>query len=162
MYRKILLPLDGSETAQRALRHASGVARATDGEVVLVQVVDSEAQILAQTASATIEPLPAGPISVEIVHDAVEAQRQAARENLERAAQQLREDGVRAVSMQVLEGSAGDQITAAAAGLGCDLVVMATHGRSGIRRAILGSVADHVVRHTPGIAVLLVHPEGTS
>ena len=159
MYQKILLPLDGSETSHRALRHASGIARATGGEVVLVQVIDSEAQMLAQTATATIEPLPSGAITADIVHDAVEAQRAAAEENLERAAQQLREDGVTAITTQVLEGSPGDVITSTAAELGCDLVVMATHGRSGIRRAILGSVADHVVRHTPGIAVLLVHPE---
>jgi nucleotide-binding universal stress UspA family protein len=159
MYRKILLPLDGSEISTRAMRHASGIAQATGGEVVLVQVVDSEAQILAQTATATIEPLPAGPISANIVHDAVQAQRQAAEEILQQAAQQLREEGVQTVSMEILEGSPGDQITEAAARLGCDLVVMATHGRSGIKRAILGSVADHVVRNTPGIAVLLVHPE---
>lgn len=159
MYQKIMLPLDGSDTAHRAIRHASGLARATGGEIVIVQVVDSEAQILAQTATATIEPMPAGPISAEIVHEAVAAQRQDAEANLERAAQQLREDGVTRVSTQVLEGSPGEAITSAAATLGCDLVVMATHGRSGIKRAILGSVADHVVRHTPGIAVLLVHPE---
>ncbi|MDA0365263.1 MAG: universal stress protein [Chloroflexi bacterium] len=159
MYKKILLPLDGSDISRRALRHASGLARATDGEVVLIQIIDSEAQVLAQTTTATIEPLPAGPISIEIVHQAVEGQRLAAQETLDAAAQQLREDGIPTVTTEVIEGSAGDEITAAAARLGCDLVVMATHGRSGIRRAILGSVADHVVRHTPGIAVLLVHPE---
>ena len=48
---------------------------------------------------------------------------------------------------------------ATAADLGCDLVVMATHGRSGIERALLGSVADQVVRHARGFAVLLVRPE---
>lgn len=159
MYRKILLPLDGSEISHRALRHASGLARATNGEIVLVQVVDSEGQILSQTATATVEPLPAGPISADIVHDAVEAQREAARENLGQAAERLRNEGVNAVASEILEGSAGDEITAAAQRLGCDLVVMATHGRSGIKRAILGSVADHVVRNTPGIAVLLVHPD---
>lgn len=159
MYQKIMLPLDGSDVARAALRHASGVARATGGEIVLVQVIDSAAQILAQTASATIEPLPSGPISAEIVHEAVAAQREAAKATLEAAAQLLREDGVTALSTRVLEGSPGEVITSAAAELGCDLIVMATHGRSGIRRAILGSVTDHVVRHTPGIAVLLVHPE---
>lgn len=58
MYQKILLPLDGSDVSRRALRHASGLARATGGEVVLVQVIDSEAQVLAQTTTATIGPCP--------------------------------------------------------------------------------------------------------
>lgn len=93
------------------------------------------------------------------MQQAVAGQRLAAQENLDAAAQQLREDGTPTVTTEVIEGSPGDEITAAAARLGCDLVVMATHGRTGILRAILGSVADHVVRHTPGIAVLLVHPE---
>lgn len=159
MYKKILLPSDGSETSRRALRHASGVALATGAEIVAIQVIDSEAHVFAQSSATSIEPLPAGPISAEIVHEAVEGQRQAAQENLDAVAQQLREDGVTTVGTEVIEGSAGDEITAAAERLGCDLVVMATHGRTGIRRAILGSVADHVVRHTPGIAVLLVHPE---
>jgi nucleotide-binding universal stress UspA family protein len=42
---------------------------------------------------------------------------------------------------------------------GCDLVVIATHGRSGLRRVVLGSVADHVVRHAHGAAVLIVRSQ---
>lgn len=42
--------------------------------------------------------------------------------------------------------------------LGCDAVVMATHGRTGLRRALLGSVADHVVSHLVGTPVVVVRP----
>ena len=41
----------------------------------------------------------------------------------------------------------------------CDLVIIATNGRSGLGRALIGSVADHVVRNTPTAAVLVVHPQ---
>ncbi len=71
--------------------------------------------------------------------------------------QELIEAGVGAVEVAIREGRPTEEIEAAVRELGCDLVVMATHGRSGLRRAVLGSVADHVVRHTPGAPVLLVH-----
>ena len=61
------------------------------------------------------------------------------------------------VSIEVAEGVPGDAVVEAAQRLGCDLVIMATHGRSGLGRAVLGSVADHVVRHVHS-AVLLVRP----
>jgi nucleotide-binding universal stress UspA family protein len=160
MYRKILLPLDGSELAHRAMRHAVELARLADAELVLLQVVESEAQVIAQTTPATIEPIPGtGAVSAEVVHEAIAEQRRAATANLEASAQTIRGAGVKRVSFELAEGAAGEAIVDAAVRLGCDLVVMATHGRSGIKRAILGSVADHVARHTPGIPVLLVHPE---
>jgi nucleotide-binding universal stress UspA family protein len=159
MYRRILLPLDGSELSKQAIPHAAMLAGATDAEVILLQVIDSEAQIIAQSTPATIEPVPAGRITVEIAHEAVEGQRQAAQANLDSAMQELKAAGVERVVTEVAEGSPGEVIADAAQQLGCDLVVMATHGRSGFKRAILGSVADHVARHTPTSAVLLIKPE---
>jgi nucleotide-binding universal stress UspA family protein len=160
MYDKILLPLDGSELAHRAMRHAVELARLSGGEIVLLQVIESEAQIIAQTTPATIEPLPgAGTISAQVLREAIDEQRRVATANLEASAQTIRDAGVKRVSIEMAEGSAGDAIVNAAKALNCDLVVMATHGRSGIKRAILGSVADHVARNTPGIPVLLVHPD---
>ncbi len=160
MYRKILLPLDGSELAHRAMRHAVEIGRLAGAEVVLLQVVDSEAQVIAQTTPATIEPIPGtGSVSAEVVHEAVAEQRRIAAANLEASAKTIRDAGVGSVSTELVEGAPGEAIVEAAKRLGCDLVVMATHGRSGLKRALLGSVADHVARNTPGIPVLLVHPE---
>ena len=67
----------------------------------------------------------------------------------------LREAGVRAVGTLVVRGEPGPAIVSVASRLECDLIVMSTHGLSGLKRAVLGSVADHVVRHAPEIAVLL-------
>jgi nucleotide-binding universal stress UspA family protein len=159
MYRKILLPLDGSELAHKAMEHAAELARLTGAGIVLLQVVESTAQLIAQTTSPTLEAIPAsGAVTAEVVQEASEEQHRAAAQNLEAAAKALRDSGVTDVSVEVVEGAPGEAITEAASRLGCDLIVMATHGRSGWKRAILGSVADHVVRHSPGASVLLVHP----
>jgi nucleotide-binding universal stress UspA family protein len=159
MYRRVMLPLDGSDLAKQALRHAIMLATAGSSEVVLLQVIDSEAQIIAQTTPATIEPIPAGRITAEVAHEAVEGQRQAAVANLQSAEADLKAAGIERVVAEIVEGPPGEAIADAAQRLGCDVIVMATHGRSGLRRAILGSVADHVVRHTPTSAVLLVKPD---
>lgn len=159
MYQKIMLTHDGSETASAAFSHAASIASALDAEVIVTQVVDSVQQVLSETAPTTIEPMPAGRISAEIAEQSVAAQRAAAQQNLAAVAQRLQEAGVTNVSTVVLEGSASHAICAAVVDLNIDLIVIATHGRSGIGRVLLGSVADYVIRHTPSAAVLVVRPE---
>jgi nucleotide-binding universal stress UspA family protein len=151
-----MVTLDGSELSRAALPHASTVAKSAGAAVVVTQVIDSVAQIMSQLAPATIEPLPAGAITAELAEESVAGQRAAAQENLDRAAAQLRADGIASVSTLVVEGRAGEAIVEAAAAQGCDLIVLATHGRTGLGRALLGSVAEHVSRHAQHAAVLLV------
>lgn len=158
MYSKIMLTLDGSDLSRQAIPHAVGVAKATGAEVLLAQVIDSEAQMLSQASGVTIEPMPAGRVNAEIAAEAVQAQREAAQEHLDGAKAEIEGQGVSTVSTVVLEGEPGYAIVEAVAELGVDLVVMATRGRSGFKRAVLGSIADHVVRNTPSAAVLLVRP----
>ena len=157
MFDRILLPTDGSALSESATGHAAALAEKFGATVIALQAVDSEAQIIAHTAPATIEPLPSGQITAQIAHEAVEGQREKARENLDRVAGLLRERGI-TTETSIVEGGPGDAICAAVEALDCDTVVMATHGRSGFRRAVLGSVADHVARNTPTAAVLLIRP----
>jgi nucleotide-binding universal stress UspA family protein len=161
MYEKILLPLDGSELSHQALPHVGALANAFGAQVLLLQVVDSVAQIIAETTPATIEPIPSGELTVEIAESAVEGQRAAAQANLEDGVDRLVAAGVdRArVTTLVIEGQPAHAITEQVKEHGCDLVVIATHGRSGLGRVLLGSVADHVARHTPNAAVLLIRPQ---
>jgi nucleotide-binding universal stress UspA family protein len=161
MYKKILLPLDGSDLSHQAIPHAVELAKGLGAEVVLLQVIDSVAQIIAETTPATIEPIPSGQLTVDIAESAVAGQREAAEANLAKAVGQFVAAGVPEgkVSMEVAEGPAAQTITDEVARLGCDLVIIATHGRSGLGRVLLGSVADHVARHTPSAAVMLVRPE---
>lgn len=158
MFSKILLPLDGSELSSQAVAHAANLAKKMDAPVVLLQVVDSEAQVMSQSSRYAIEPLRMGQVSAEAARRHVTAERRAAEENLGGAKTRLEEDGI-SVTAVIREGNPGEEIVEAATELGCDVVVMATHGRSGMRRAILGSVADHVARNTPNASVLLVKPE---
>ncbi len=157
MFSKILLPLDGSDLSSQAVEHAKALATATNASLVLLQVVDSEAQLISQASGITIEPLAMGEVTVDAARAAVAAQRAVAEENLNAAKAALESAGI-SVEAIVREGQPGDQIVDAVEELGCDVVVIATHGRTGFRRAILGSVADHVVRHTPTASVLLIKP----
>ena len=81
---------------------------------------------------------------------AVASQRAAATQNLEAARAQLATAGVQA-EVVIRDGNPGDEIVDSVKELGVDVVVIATHGRTGFRRAILGSVADHVARNTPRV-----------
>ena len=161
MYNKILLPLDGSDLSHQAIPHAIAVATGIGAQIVLFQVIDSAAHIISETTPATIEPIPSGELTVEIAESAVEGQRQAAQANLDAKKEQVVAGGIDAarVSTEVVEGTASQAIEEAVERLGCDLVIIATHGRSGIKRVLLGSVADHVARNTPGAAVLLIRPQ---
>ncbi len=158
MYRKILLTHDGSELAGNAVSHATALAKATGAEVVVLQVVDSVSQLMAQMTTGAIEPLPAGQVTVEIAEESVASQHADAEENLGAVKAALEAEGVQNVRVIVAEGRPQDAIIDAVNELDCDLVVMATRGRTGLGRALLGSVADHVVRNTPKAAVLLIRP----
>ena len=161
MYTKILLPLDGSDLSHQAIPHAIAVATGIDSEITLLQVIDSVAHIISETTPATIEPIPSGELTVEIAESAVQAQREAAQVNLAAATAKIVAGGIDAarISTEVVEGNASQAIEGVVERLGCDLVIIATHGRSGIKRVLLGSVADHVARNTPGAAVLLIRPQ---
>ncbi|MQA00253.1 MAG: universal stress protein [Dehalococcoidia bacterium] len=157
MYQKALLPTDGSGVAAEAVAHAARVV-GPDGTVLVVEVVDSVARILAQTTPAGFAYESMVGTSARLVEQAVEAQQREAERHMAEAAAALSAAGVKSVETLVLEGLPGDQLVKAAHEQGCDVVVMATHGRSGIRRFVLGSDADHVLRHLEGIPLLLVRP----
>ena len=158
MYQKILLTNDGSELAAAAVPHAATIAKATGAPLVLLQVIDSVVHVMTMMTPSTMEPMSSGEITDGIAEEAVTAQRQDAEQNLAKIREQLLAEGVTNVTAFVAEGQPGDAIVDTAAAQGCDLIIMATHGRSGIGRAVLGSVADHVVRNSHQ-AVLLVRPQ---
>lgn len=144
--RRILLPLDGSPFAEEALPLATGLVTELDAELVLVRAVPiSPSSIMA-------EPLPAS-----VANDELERDLAAAQEYLEQLAARLGRAGV-CVHRQARVGGAAAVVATVAREQGTDLTVMATHGRTGVRRALLGGVADAVLRRgdTP---LLLVRPQ---
>jgi len=144
MYEKILVPLDGSALAERAIRHAQEIARGTRSEILLMQAVNF--------------PVPVVPEAV-LMPDAkwlAEAKKEAA-QYLEGIATSLREAGMR-VRTLLDERPPADAILHIAAREEVDLIVMSTHGRGGLSRMLMGSVAESVFRATSR-TVMLVKPE---
>ncbi|HXF96282.1 MAG TPA: universal stress protein [Gemmatimonadales bacterium] len=134
MYKRFLVPLDGSKTAEAILPFVLEIAGPLDIEVALVRVV---------------VPIPPSVIegSREVVVEDVEARRAEAERYLDGLAAELRDRGVRVRTM-VRRGDPAVEIAAAARELEADLVAMTTHGRSGLGRLLFGSVAEAVLRTT--------------
>jgi nucleotide-binding universal stress UspA family protein len=148
MYQRILVPLDGSETARRGLKEAIGLAIEQKSTLHLLHVINDFPMLVALTSTAGLE---AAADKARLAGDAILAQAQAevdaSHVPCERA---LRE---------VIEGRAADIIVREAKEARCDLIVMGTHGRGGVRRLALGSDADLVVRHSPVPILLVRHPD---
>lgn len=148
MCETILVPLDGSPPAERALPYAEALARASGGRLVLVRAVPQLAR-------------PAGDRSYRTLAAAREAAAAEARAYLDGAVARLGERGVAARGAVPYEEEA-DGILAEARRAGADLIAMATHGRGGLGRWLYGSVAEAVIAATK-LPVLLVRawlPEG--
>ncbi|MGH2371760.1 MAG: universal stress protein, partial [Chloroflexota bacterium] len=137
-YRTILLPLDGSPLAERVLPYAATLAEASGATIVLLQVAVANLASRADAASGEVRV-------VDLAQEYL--------------------DGVKArfpkgvaVETAVVRGEANEAIVDASRSHHADLVVMSTHGRSGLGRWLYGSVADHVLRHV-AVPVLLVSAE---
>jgi len=140
-FTKVLVGTDFSDSAGRALERAVDVAERYGAQFHVMHV-----WALPHVAtSLVIDP------GFEW-HTPVE---QAARAQLDALMEQLRANGVEA-SSSLLGGVAWEQLVESIVTLGADLVVVGTHGRSGLHRALLGSVAERVVRHA-SVPVLTVH-----
>jgi nucleotide-binding universal stress UspA family protein len=149
MYGKILVPLDGSELAECSLEEVKKIGREGGAaEVILLRVVEpiapSDAFAWAQ-AGYTIA-------------DMHTRKRGEAQEYLSLAVENLKKAGIPARG-EVLDGRAAETIIDYAKGHQIDLIIISSHGRSGITRWAFGSVADRVVRHST-IPTLLVSAPG--
>ncbi|MCA9860534.1 MAG: universal stress protein, partial [Thermomicrobiales bacterium] len=144
--QKLLVPLDGSETGERALPWARAVA-GDHASIVLLEVMPVAMAVRS--------------IGGQIIGDAETIQagyRQIAEDQLNDAvAKWLPEQ--QNVSTEIAVGDPAEQIIDAALAQNAGLVVMSSHGRGAIGRFVSGSVADRVVRHAP-VPVMIVGPEG--
>jgi nucleotide-binding universal stress UspA family protein len=131
--KKILIPTDFSDCARRAEEGAVALGRALGAELILLHVA-VEVPLYNEGMSGLVNP-----------RAVYEAQRAWAENTLAARAAELRGMGVSARCV-IRSGVAVDEILALAAEEGCDLIVIGTHGRGGLSRFFLGSVADRVVR----------------
>jgi nucleotide-binding universal stress UspA family protein len=146
-FQRILCPTDFSPPARAALGVAADLARASAGKLILLHVwQDAGAYALLPEGAIVLQSL-----AVEIP---AEAERQLA--EWKRSAEQL---GAPSVVTRLVEGPAWARIVEAVAPEGADLIVMGTHGRTGLKHALIGSVAEKVVRHA-SCPVLVTRTEG--
>jgi nucleotide-binding universal stress UspA family protein len=149
-FRHILVPLDGSVLSETALGAAVALARINGAHVDLLQVVPQLPQPSVPQAPEAADPSPAG-------DELAEAARSLAEERLRQVARTFGALGIRARSRVVAGERVAEEILRETASLRADLVVMATHGRGGLERFVLGSVADKVIRGAR-VPVLAVRP----
>jgi nucleotide-binding universal stress UspA family protein len=138
---RILVPLDGSALAESALEQAAELAAQNGATLVLLRAAEAHTFPGADPTEA----------QVQVVREA--------EEYLAAVADRLRRDGRSKVETGVWYGSPAAAIVEAARLRRADLIVMSTHGRSGLGRLILGSVAESVLRGTP-VPILLLRAPG--
>jgi nucleotide-binding universal stress UspA family protein len=140
MYRRILVPLDGSKLAEQALPHAIAQARGFGASLVMLRVA---------------ETLPHSPGVSAADLDRIKKQTiEWAQDYLERVTAQVRDQGIQ-VESAIVEGRPNAEIIRFAESNSIDLIVLSSRGRSGFSRWLVGSVADRVVRGAR-VPVLLV------
>ncbi|HEY7636280.1 MAG TPA: universal stress protein [Gemmatimonadales bacterium] len=146
----ILVPLDGSPLAEAALEPAMALARACDVEIDLVQVIEP---LVFPTDS---QMLPAVGYDEKLTM----IRRDAANDYLNDIAERVRADGIKASSAAVLGVTVAEALLELAGPERYGIIAIATHGRGGLRRLALGSVADKLIR-AADIPVLVCHPSGS-
>lgn len=156
MYDKILVPLDGSEFAERVIAQVEPLAEKLGSALVLLQVTTAIEALIAETTpgmsgtgGVVMDPTPI-----------IEAEQASAAAYLDGVAARLRAKGLK-VEVEHSAGHAPTVIIERAHALGADLIAMTTHGRSGLGRIVRGSVAEEVLRHAqcPVLVVRLSGPK---
>lgn len=137
----VLLCTDGSELAQASLAEGLRVLAKPDRVVLAMAVAAVDPMVAFGTGIAGGVAM-----SAEEAQRVYDASMSASRAELEKAARELGLDNAEHV---LLAGSAGQEICALAESLPASVIVLGTRGHGGLRRAVLGSVSDHVVRHAP-------------
>jgi nucleotide-binding universal stress UspA family protein len=142
MYKRILVPLDGSELAKKALDHAEKLAETFDSEIILFQVVP-------------FMPIYGAPeLMTPFIVD--EKQKEAAERYLTNLSEELKKRGFKVTAKVKTGQQVAAEIIDFAKESGVDLIVMCTHGYSGITLWVLGSVAHKVLTRAETL-ILLIH-----
>jgi nucleotide-binding universal stress UspA family protein len=148
MYTRIVVGIDGSELANKALRHAVSLAK------------ENHAKLFAVTATESTVLLAAGAEGMganvgEIIADLEHVKANSAKATLAEAKTRASEQGVTIEGIHVASSTGADAIISTANLEGADLIVMGSHGRRGLGRLLLGSQAAEVLAHST-VPVLVV------
>ena len=143
MYKKILVPLDGSPLAEAVLPHAEALARSEGAEIVLLRVAVTPARYLFAHNPAE-------------GNNIIKMLEKEAKDYMKAEVSKLQDEGIKVTGV-TRDGAAPDTILEVAEETNADVIAMSTHGRSGVQRWLMGSVAEKVVHHAH-IPVMLIHP----
>src|SRR5215472_1545361 len=134
MYRHILIPTDGSELAEHGVAQGLALAKSLGAKVSVIFVVEPLSEMR-------------GPPFLDALATYVELRKEQARSALDRAADAAKQAGVSCETIQVENAQPHQAIIAAAEDKGCDLIVISSHGRSGLSLLLIGSVTNKVLTH---------------
>lgn len=154
MITKVVVCLDGSELAEQVIPYAADIARRFSGKLVLLQVIGMEG----------VPPIAGAPemavsgYTSEMVLEYEEIEEMRSREYLESVAERLSNEGVDVEWATPHGTSAAGTIIDYSLEHGVDLIAIATHGRTGLDRAVFGSVADRVIRESSR-PILVIRPK---
>lgn len=141
MYSHILVAVDGSDLASRALDHALKLAKALGSQVTIVTVTEPAALVgggYGAVAGTAYDPIP----------ELIEAQEQGAKALLAKAVETAKAAGIDAKTAYVSDSFPAEGIISTANNIKADLIVMGSHGRRGFGRLLLGSQTSNVLAHT--------------
>ena len=140
MYKHIMLPVDGSDLSMKALPQALGLAKALHAKITLI------------TAVMPYHTGITGPLTAEIVHEVEHIRDEAAKQPAEKLHQELlaraRAEGIECDSVVELSDNPYVAIIETAEAKGCDVIVMASHGRRGLDAVLIGSETVKVLTHS--------------
>ncbi len=144
MYKRILVPLDGSKLSEAVIPHVEIIAIGLNCEIILLHVIPM--------------PLPVfDPPTSPFDHNLLRNQEKDATRYLKDLCAKIELDEAR-VTYLVREGGVAETILEVADTMQADLIAMSTHGRSGPSRWLMGSITDRILRHSP-IPVLAIRPK---
>ncbi len=147
MFKNILIATDGSELAGKAVSNGLGLAKALQASVTIVTVTElwSAVEMASEIQSGHRQP----------IDDFEKRAAERAAEILSGAGASAKELGVACKTVHVPDQHPADGINATAEKEGCDLIIMASHGYRGVKKILLGSVANEVLAHAP--VPVLIH-----
>ena len=155
MFRRILVPIDGSATSRRGLDEAIALAKDQSAKIFLLHVVDERVV----TTSFDVPMY----VPANYVDDLLTALRKQGKRMLARAVARIRKSRIKVdtILVETMAGGVADTILAQARKCKADVIVLGTHGRRGVSRLVLGSDAEGVVGGSR-VPVLLVRSPGAA
>jgi nucleotide-binding universal stress UspA family protein len=156
MFNRILIPLDGSRFGSRAIKYAVELARRSESKIYLIQAVKPAVPMAGSIVSGSGENITATRTAIQIAQDEDKRNISKAKRYLQRKLREIKKQNID-ISCDVLFGNPALLIIGFARKHDMDLIVMTSHGKGDLKRAIIGSVADEVVRES-GKPVLVFNP----